>query len=131
LVLKNLRSAFSLVEILISVMIISVVIVAIAKIDSQNISMAEYISNRSKAEFENTLFLTKEALKYNKDKKDAYTLLRGFKISKIKSKNYLKSIKRKIYIERAIPIKESIVPIELNVIMLKSKYSARYHRFNQ
>ncbi len=129
--MKNLRSAFSLVEILISVMIISVVIVAIAKIDSQNISMAEYISNRSKAEFENTLFLTKEALKYNKDEKDAYTLLRGFKISKIKSKNYLKSIKRKIYIERAIPIKESIVPIELNVIMLKSKYSARYHRFNQ
>ncbi|NPA50747.1 MAG: prepilin-type N-terminal cleavage/methylation domain-containing protein, partial [Epsilonproteobacteria bacterium] len=67
------KRGFSIIEIIISVVIISIVVLGILKINKQNIHMANYISLRNKTELSNSLFLTKEAFRYDNSKKDAYT----------------------------------------------------------
>jgi len=125
-----LKKAFTIIEIIISTIIISIVVIGLMKINKQNIAMAEYISNRNKSELSNSLFLTKEAFKYDKSQKDAYTLLHNMHINNSKTIEYLKKLKRKIYVEKDVPIQKMPVPIRLDAIMLKSKYSTRYYRFN-
>jgi hypothetical protein len=126
-----LRSAFTIIEIIVSVIIISIVVLGITKINKQNIDMAEYIANRNKTELSNSLFLTKEALRYDKSEKDAYTLLRGIRITKLESRQYLKSIKRKIYIDRNVKLDKTPIPLKVNAIMLQSEYATKYYRFSR
>ncbi len=126
-----LRSAFTIIEIIVSVIIISIVVLGITKINKQSIDMAEYIANRNKSELSNSLFLTKEALLYDKSEKDAYTLLHKMKISKIESRQYLKSLKRKIYIDKNIKLQKTPIPLKVNAIMLQSKYATKYYRFRK
>ena len=128
---QNLRSAFTIIEVIVSVIIISIVVLGITKINKQNIDMAEYIANRNKSELSNSLFLTKEAFRYDKSEKDAYTLLHGMKISKLESRQYLKSIKRKIYIDKNIKLDKTPIPLKVNAIMLQSKYATKYYRFSR
>ncbi len=111
--------------------IISIVVLGITKINKQNIDMAEYIANRNKSELSNSLFLTKEALRYHKSEKDAYTLLHGMKISKLESRQYLKKLKRKIYIDKNIKIEKTPIPLKVNAIMLQSEYATKYYRFSR
>ncbi len=125
------KSAFTIIEIIVSVIIISIVVLGITKINKQNIEMAKYISNRNKSELSNTLFLTTEVFKYNKSKKDAYTLLREMKITKLETRQYLKSIKRKIYIQKDIKLQRTPIPLKLNAIMLQNQYSTKYYRFSK
>ncbi len=122
------RKAFTIIEIIVSVVIIAIVTLTLAKINQQNASMVEYISNRNKNELTNTLFLTKEAFKYNKSKKDAYTLLHGMNIKNSKVREYLKKTERKIFIQKDIATEKMVVPVRLNAIMIKSKFSTRYYR---
>ena len=124
------KKGFTIIEVIVSVIIISIVVLGLAKINRQNIHMAEYVSNRNKSELSNSLFLTKEALKYNKSEKDAYTLLQKMGISKIETRQYLKKLKRKIYIDRDIKLKKMVVPLNVTAIMLKSKYATKYYRFS-
>jgi prepilin-type N-terminal cleavage/methylation domain-containing protein len=124
------KKAFTIIEIIVSVIIISIVVLGLTKINKQNIYMADYVANRNKNELSNTLFLTKEALKYDKSEKDAYTLLQKMHISKIETRQYLKSLKRKIYIDNHIKLKKMIIPLKVSAIMLKSKFASRYYRFN-
>ena len=91
--------------------------------------MAEYISLRNKSELSNSLFLTKEAFKYDKSLKDAYTLLSKMPIKNSKTKAYLKTVQKKIYIDRDVPTDKMVVPIRLNALMIKSKFATRYYRF--
>ena len=124
------KRAFTIIEIVISVIIIAIVTLTIAKINRQNANLVDYVSSRNKYELTNTLFLTPEALKYNKSEKDAYTILSKMDIKNSDAKIYLKKIKRKIYTQTGIPIEKVIVPINLNAIMIQSKFSTRYYRFN-
>lgn len=125
------RKAFTLMEIMVSVVLIAIVVLGIIKLQKENIFMAKYIAGRVQSELSNTLFLGKEALKYDKDEKDAYTLLSSMRIHKDESKEILKKIKRKIYISEPLPIGEIPIPIELRAVMLKSKYSARFYRISR
>ena len=122
------RDGFTLIEILVSVMVISIVILGIAKIREQNIAVAQYISKRMQSELSNTLFLDKENIKYSKSKKDARTVLQYMHIKKFKSKDVLKKIERNIIVTKPIPINELPIKIELRAFMLKNRYSARYYR---
>jgi prepilin-type N-terminal cleavage/methylation domain-containing protein len=124
-----LRKGFTIIEIIVSVVIIAIVTLTLAKVNRQNTNMVDYISTRNKYELSNTLFLTKEATKYNKSEKDAYTLLSKMGIKNTDVRMYLKKIKRKIYTQNAIPVDKMIVPVNLNAIMLKSEFSTRYYRF--
>jgi prepilin-type N-terminal cleavage/methylation domain-containing protein len=125
-----LKRGFSIIEIIVSVIIISVVVLGITKINKQNIYMAQYVSLRNKTELSNTLFLTREALKYDKSKKSAYDLLR-MEIKKDKTRQYLKKLERKIFIDDDIALQKMVIPIKLKAIMLKSKYATKYYRFNR
>ncbi len=125
------RKAFTLMEIMVSVVLIAIVVLGIIKIQKENIFMAKYIAGRVQSELSNTLFLGKTAMRYNKDEKDAYTLLSHMRIHNDKSKEILKKITRKIYITDPLPIGELPIPIELRAVMLKSEYSARFYRLKQ
>ncbi len=122
------RKAFTLMEIMVSVVLIAIVVLGIIKLQKENIFMAKYIAGRVQSELGNTLFLGKEAVRYNKDEKDAYTLISHMRIRNDKSKEILKKIKRKIYVSDPLPIGELPIPIEVRAIMLKHEYSARFYR---
>lgn len=123
------KKGFTIIEIIVSVIIIAIVTLTLAKINKQNARMVDYVSSRNKNELSNTLFLSPEATKYNKSKKDAYTLLSKMNIKNSDTRAYLKKLKREIYTNSGIPVDKMIVPINLNAIMLKSKFSTRYYRF--
>ncbi len=125
------RKAFTLMEIMVSVVLISIVVLGIIKLQKENTFMAKYIGGRVQSELSNTLFLGKAALRYDRDEKDAYTLLSDMRIKSDKSKEILKNIKRKIYISDPLPIGELPIPIELRAVMLKSEYSTRFYRIKR
>jgi len=122
------RRAFTLMEIMVSVVLISIVVLGIMKIQKESIFMAEYIAGRVQSELSNTLFLGESAMRYDKDTKDADTVLSHIRPSKIDSREILKKIERKIHISEPIDIGELPIPIELKAIMLKSKYAGRFYR---
>ena len=122
------RSAFTIIEIIISVIIIAMTTLTLAKISKQNSTMVDYVTNRLKNELSNTLFLHPDAFNYDKSRKDAYTILHSMGIRNDKTKAYLKTLKRKIYTQEDIPIKKMILPIRLNAIMLQSSFSTRFYR---
>jgi len=120
--------AFTLIEVLVSVVLISIVILGIAKIREQNIAAAHYLGSRMQQELDNSLFLGKEVQRFSGEEKDAYTLLRGLGIRKSATREILKETKRRIKISDPLPIGELPLPVELRAIMLKGEYSARYYR---
>ncbi len=124
------KKAFTIMEIIVSVLIIAIVTLTLAKINKQNVNMVNYVTTRLQNELSNTLFLHPEAFKYNKSKKDAYTLLHNMKIKNDSAKAYLKKITREIYTDTDIPIEKIPIPIQLNAIMLKSEFSTRYYRIS-
>ncbi len=122
------RSAFTIIEIIISVVIIAMATLTLAKISKQNSTMVDYVTNRLKNELSNTLFLHPDAFNYDKSRKDAYTILHSMGIRNDKTKSYLKKLKRKIYTQEDIPLKKMIIPVRLNAIMLQSSFSTRFYR---
>ncbi len=129
--LLQMRKAFTLMEILVSVALISLVVAGIVQMQKNNILEAKYIAGRVQEEMSNTIFLSKEALKYNRSEKDAYTIVHNLGIKNDKTKNILKNIKRKIYISEPLKIKKVPIPISIKAIMLKNKYSSRYYRITR
>ncbi|DAB39900.1 MAG TPA: hypothetical protein CFH81_06680 [Sulfurovum sp. UBA12169] len=134
--MKRLRSAFTLIEVLVSVLIISVSIIFVLKLHSDNHQEAVYISERNKLSLQDSLYLTPFVLRYHKDTKDAYSLLQNdFYIESSKSKEILKKNKRAIF----IPESRETLPSEeeeygyaatFNQILLKDAYSSSYFRFS-
>jgi len=122
------RRAFTILEVLVSVTLISIVVMGIVKIESQNQQIAHYISGRVKAELANTLFLVPKIMRYNKEEKNAYTVLERMHGDKDITRQTLKKIKRKIHISEPLKLGELPIPVEVRAIMLKSEYSARYYR---
>ncbi|RLA74855.1 MAG: hypothetical protein DRG30_04980 [Epsilonproteobacteria bacterium] len=124
------KSAFTIIEVLVSVVLISIVALGAVKLQQESRNMALYLSDRSKSELSNTLFLGKEVMRYHKDEKDAYSLLsKTFKISDDQSRDILKKSKRNIFISDSIALSDETLPIELNEIMLKGEYSSRFIHF--
>jgi prepilin-type N-terminal cleavage/methylation domain-containing protein len=122
------RDGFTIIEIIISVIIIAITTLTLAKITKQNSTMVDYVTNRLKNELSNTLFLHPDAFNYDKSTKDAYTILASMKIKNDKTKAYLKTLKRKIYTEDDIPTQKMIIPVTLKAIMLQSSFSTRFYR---
>ncbi len=128
--LRRQRSGFTIIEVLVSVVLITIVALGAVKLQQESRNMALYLSDRSKSELSNTLFLGKEVMRYHKDEKDAYSLLsKTFKISDDQSRDILKKSKRNIFISDSIALSDETLPIELNEIMLKGEYSSRFIHF--
>ena len=130
---KTLRPAFTIMEILISVIIISVSIVYVLKLHSQNHEQIVYISERNKLSLQDSLFLTDDVIKYHKERKEAYEVLeKYFKVKDLKSRELLKKNARDFFIPEPV----NILPVEgygpsaiIDEIMLKGKHSSIYYHF--
>ncbi len=124
------QQAFTIIEVLVSVVLISIVALGAVKLQQESRTMALYLSDRSKSELSNTLFLGKEVMRYHKEKKDAYSLIsQTFKISDDASREILKESTRSIFISDPVKLSDSTLPIKANEIMLKGNYPARFFHF--
>ena len=134
---KNYKQAFTLIEVLVSVIIVSIVVVGAMQISKQNKSMASYLLKRGSKEMDNSLFLTKKIQRYSNDKKSAYDLLMDeFSIKDFESRKILKKIEKSINITEPIPILvgggEAETPeliFYTNEILLNGDYPTRYYTF--
>jgi hypothetical protein len=132
--LKQLRPAFTIIEILISVIIISLAIIPVLKIHTENHEQIVYISERNKRALQDSLYLSSNILQHHKDNKTAYEILeRSFKINLQKSREILKKSSRDIFIPeeiKVISVQEQGGPAAIvNEVMLKDKHSSNYFHF--
>ena len=128
------RDGFTIVELLVSVMILSVSIVYVLNIHTSNREQIIYISERNKRALSDSLFLDREVLQHHKDKKSAYDLIeRQIKIKKFESRKILKKEKREIFIPEEIlitPPPDMPGPSAIvNEIKLKGEHSSNYWHF--
>ena len=131
--ISTLRPAFTIIEILISVIIISVSIVYVLKLHSQNQKQIVYISERNKLSLQDSLFLTDDVTRYHKEKKNAYEVLqKHFKIKTMESRELLKKSSRDFVIPEPIkimPVDEYGPTAVVDEIKIKDKYSSFYFHF--
>ncbi|CAA6828015.1 MAG: Unknown protein [uncultured Sulfurovum sp.] len=131
---KKLRAGFTLIEILISVVILSGAILFTLRIHSDNKEHIIYLSERNKNSLQDSLFLSTNVLRHHKDNKSAYELLeRHLKIEEDKSRQTLKKTNREIYIPDEIkiippPNKPGVTAL-VNEVKLKDSHSAAYWHF--
>lgn len=131
------RPAFTLIEVIMAVIIVVIVVTGAMEMQGKNQDMAFYISKRGSGELDNSLFLTQNAYRYDKDEKDAFELIRDeFEIKEMDSREALKKIVKKINIteEQEIPIslEENGPPLFMfysSETLLKGEYPARYYNF--
>jgi len=134
---SNIKLGFTLIEVIMSVIIVSIVVMGAMKLQEKNRDMAIYIQQRGNSELDNSLFLTSKVYRYNKDEKDAYEILReNFDIKDDESRNILKGITKNINIteDKDIPISmeedgPTLFTFYTNEILLKGKYPSRYYNF--
>ena len=130
---SNLNAAFTLIEVLVSVVILSGSIVYALRIHSQNHEQIVYISERAKLSLQDSLFLGEDTLSYHKDTKSAYDILqRYFRIDERKSRKILQEIEREYYIPESIKLAEDaegIPSATINEIKIKDKFSSSYFHF--
>ena len=129
-----LRPAFTIIEILIAVIIISFGIIFVLQVHSDNHEQIVYISERNKHSLQDSLYLSPNILRHHKDDKTAYDILqRHFKIREDESREILKKNSRDIYIPEEIeiiPPPETPGPTAIvNEIKLKGNHSSIYWRF--
>ena len=133
--MKHLRPAFTIIEILISVIILSLAIIPVLKMHTDNKKQIVYIMERNKRSLQDSLYVSKNILLHHQDNKTAYeTLQKFFKINKSESREILKKTNREIFIAEEIkihPLQENGGPTAIvNEIMLKNQHSSRYYHFN-
>ena len=131
------KKAFTLIEVIMSVIIVGMIVMGILQQQSQNSDMAEYLLKRGNSALDNGLFLTQKVQRYTKDTKSAYDLLIDeFSIRDLESRDILRKIEKKINIteELEIPIsmEEGQAPMftfYTNEVLLNGAYPARYYTF--
>ena len=131
---KTLRPAFTLIELLVAVSILSMAFLYVLKVHTDNRKYIIYFSERNKNSLQDSLYLTKNILRYHKDKKTAYELLQNhFKIKEDQSREILKKTQRAISIPKEIkiiPPPETRGPTALvNEVTLKDTHTSHYWHF--
>ena len=132
--MKTLRPAFTLIEILISVVILSGAFLHVLKVHTANREHIIYLSERNKQSLQDSLYLSKNILRHHKDNKTAYEILeRHFSIKEDESRQALKKSSRDIFIPKEIkiiPPPDTRGPTALvNEVKLKDKHSSYYWHF--
>ncbi len=132
--MKKSRPAFTIIEILISVIIISFAIIFVLKIHADNHEQIVYISERNTLSLQDSLYLDRDILKYHRDNKTAYDILeKFFKVKESESREILKKNSRDIFIPEEVeilPPPDQPGPTAIvNEIMLKDTHSSIYYHF--
>ena len=130
----KLRPAFTIIEILVSVIIISISIIYVLKLHTSNYKQIVYISERNKRSLEDSLYLTKSILRHHRDSKTAEDLLQKFfKIKEQESREILKNTKRDIFIpDEVLIFPPPNIPgptAKVNEVKLKGEHSSIYWHF--
>lgn len=131
---NRLRPAFTIIEILISVIIISFSIIYVLKIHTSNHEQIVYITERNKRSLEDSLYLTTKILEHHKDTKSAYDIIeRQLRIKEDETREILKKNERSIFIPeeiQIIPPPETPGPTAIvNEVKLKGEHSSVYWHF--
>ena len=129
--MQTLRPAFTIIEILISVIILAFSIVFVLKIHTDNAEQIIYISERNKLSLQDSLFLTPNILRHHKSTKTAKELLeRHVRVKELESRSLLKKNERSVFIPEEIKI---VPPPEtrgaraiVNEVKLKDQHSGIY-----
>jgi len=93
-----------------------------------------YLAERNKNSLQDSLYLSTNILRYNKDNKAAYDILqRHFKIKEDQSRKILKDNNRSIYIPKEIrvfppPNRPGVTAI-VHEVILKNQHTASYWHF--
>ncbi len=129
--MKRLRPAFTIIEILISVAIISVSLIYVLKIYNNNREEILYINERNKQALNDSLFLTRKSLEHHKDRLNAYELLSDtIRPREDAARETLKGIEREFFIPDPIEIAPPPdIPgphAIVNEIKLKGDFSSFY-----
>lgn len=132
--MKTLRPAFTIIEILVSVIILSFAIIFVLRIHTDNHEQIVYISERNKLSLQDSLYLSPNILRYHKDNKSAYDILeKFFKVKEFKSREILKKNSRDIFIPEEVkitpPPEQPGPSAVIHEIMLKDKHSSIYYHF--
>ncbi|TNF44478.1 MAG: hypothetical protein EP216_02030 [Epsilonproteobacteria bacterium] len=133
--MKTLRPAFTIIEILISVIIITLAIIPVLKVHTENQKQIVYISERNKRSLEDSLYLSHNILMHHQDNKTAYEVLeKFFRIKEFKSREILKESSRDVFLPEEMKIlslgEQGGPSAIVNEIMLKGKHPSRYYHFN-
>ena len=126
------RPAFTLIEILVSIVIISFSILFVLRVHTDNREYIIYLSERNKHALQDSLFLTENVLRYHKSKKTAYDILtRKMKVKEDESRQILKQYERSIYIPKEIRIIPPPHPrrgprANVNEVKLKGQHASHY-----
>ncbi len=128
------RDAFTIIEVLISVIILSISILLVVKIHSDNHEQIIYISERNKLSLQDSLFTSPDILSYHMDNRSVYDIIgKSIKIKETESREILKDITREIYLPDMIeilPAQDQQGPTAIvNPVMIKDKYSSIYYHF--
>lgn len=115
--------------------ILSLAIIPVLKIHTENHEQIVYISERNKRALQDSLYLSSNILQYHQDNKRAYEILeRSFKIDKLESREVLKKNSRDVFIPeeiKVISMEEQGGPAAIvNQVMLKGKHSSHYYHFS-
>jgi prepilin-type N-terminal cleavage/methylation domain-containing protein len=127
------RTAFTLIEVLVSVVLISIVVLGVVKIREQHMAAARYLNSRMQTELANSLFLTGGLAQYNRyngKRKSAYELVKGMNIKKDATRKILREEEREIRLSPPLPIGELPIPLQVREVTLKGDYTAHYYRVN-
>ena len=130
--MSKLRSAFTIIEILVSIVIISFSILFVLRLHSDTREHIIYLSERNKQALQDSLFLTDNVLRYHKSTKSAYDIIeRKMKVKEDESRQILKKYERSIYIPEEIRITPPPPPRRgpralVNEVKLKDQHSSYY-----
>jgi len=130
--MHSLRPAFTIIEILISIVIISFSILFVLRVHSDNREHIIYLSERNKHALQDSLFLTQNILRYHKSTKSAYSIIeRDMKVKEDESRQILKKYKRTIFIPEEIRIIPPPPPRRgpaalVHEVKLKDQHSSYY-----
>jgi prepilin-type N-terminal cleavage/methylation domain-containing protein len=131
--LKGQRAGFTLIEVIVSVMIISFVVLSLMEISSRSEENAVYLSQRNKAAFLDSFYLLDDSSKYHKKEKSAYEIIQPhFKNIDDESKIILRKITREIIVPEPLTLPSpegSTLNAEVTNVILRDQYSSSYFQF--
>jgi len=134
LINSHFKNAFTLLEVIISIVILSTSIILVLKIHSQTRNDIEYIVQRNKYSLQDSLFAAQNTFKYHKETKSAYDICQDqFRIENFDSKKILQNINRAIYIPEAYDTRkmdtENMPNAQIREIKIKDMFSSYYFHF--
>jgi hypothetical protein len=110
------------------------VVLSVYEISSRNSDTALYLSKRYRHSYEDSLYLQKDILRYQKESRSAYEMLvKEFQLKEDKSREVLKQSSREIVIGQRVKLFTPDQSSEaiLGTIFLKKAYASRYSHFRE